>query len=482
MSALHDAKDTRLFPTLAPAAVEEMRSHGREETLATGAALFTEGQRDYDFFVVLDGEIRITKRVGGEERLLATHGPGEFAGEISILTGSPAIATGRATIPTRVLRIPAAEFRRMAAECTPLAETALAAMVGRTTDVDAQLRQQEKLAALGKLAAGLAHELNNPAAAVRRAAEQLRLALDRSQTLALVAGAQLSDAERERILAVRRAVAAALPAALDALAQSDQEDVLADLLEARGIAEAWKLAPALVSAGVDADRLDGLGMQEAAFAASVAWLEAGLAADALLRDVENGASRISGLVQTIKGYSHMDRSEAPEWVDVHAGLESTLAIFAPRIKGGVRVVREYADDLPRVCAYGGELNQVWTNLIDNALDALDEAGTGGHLWLRTSRDGNGVRIEIADDGPGIAPDVQARIWEPFFSTKDVGQGTGLGLDIARRIVTRRHGGQIRLRSVPGETCFAVVLPDRPPSDSVVVAAAGGGGASPASPA
>jgi signal transduction histidine kinase len=464
---LHDPGDSTLFPTFSPEVVDDMKRRGTIEDVAEGGTLFTEGQTNYDFFVVLDGRIRITKTVSGEEQLLAIHHPGEFAGEIGILSGAPAIATGRAMEPAKVLRIPADTFRQMMSECTPLAMTALQALTARTRDVDAQLRQQEKLAALGRMAAGLAHELNNPAAAARRAAVGLRTELQAAQRRALEHDARFSEEQREALRALHEELASAVPAQapVDALARSDAEDAVALWLDERGVPDAWECAPALVDAGLSAERLEALNGDFAgdALAGAVEWLASTLSMDGLAAELEGSAGRISTLVKAIKEYSYMDRGKLQR-LDVHDGLESTLTMLAHKLRKGITVHREYDRSLPQICASGSELNQVWTNLVDNAAAAMQGRGT---LWLRTARDGDdSIRIEVVDDGPGIAPEVLPRIWEPFFTTKGVGEGTGLGLDIARRIVEHSHGGQIRAVSRPGDTRFVVTLPiDGPPKQA-----------------
>jgi signal transduction histidine kinase len=441
-----------------------MKRWGSVEDVAPGGVLFTEGETHYDFFVVLEGRVRVTKTVGGAEQLLAIHEPGGFAGEIGILSGAPAIATGRAMDAAKVLRIPADAFRQMIAECTPLGETALQAMTARGKDVDAQLRQQEKLTALGRMAAGLAHELNNPAAAAKRAAAALRLEVAAAQRRALDYDRRFDDAQRGVLRDLHAELVAAAPARppVDALARSDVEDAMALWLDERGMEDAWECAPALVDAGLTAARLQAL---DGAFAGEaltggVEWLASTLAMAGLATELEGSAGRISTLVKAIKEYSYMDRGKLQR-LDVHVGLESTLTMLAHKLRSGIVLHREYDSALPQICASGSELNQVWTNLVDNAAAAMQGSG---NLWIRTRRDGDGsICVEIADDGPGIAPEVLPRIWEPFFTTKGVGEGTGLGLDIARRIVERGHGGEIRAVSRPGDTRFTVTLRiDGPP--------------------
>jgi signal transduction histidine kinase len=461
---LHDPNEKSLFPRLEEEALRHMREVGEEVELEAGHVLFAEGDLDYSLFVVLEGEVRITKQVGNEETLLAIHEPGEFTGEISMLTGSPAIATGKAVGKIRVLRLQPDKLRRLVAECPPVARVVLGAMANRTMDVDAQIRQQEKMASLGKLSAGLAHELNNPAAAASRSAGQIRESLRCLQSLILERDRPFTPEERQVMIEVQREALAEIAQRegkpeLDPLAQSDLEDALTEWLEERGVEDAWRLAPTLASAGLGPERLEAIaariGGGDMGFI--LPWMEGLLNLAELLDQVEQSTSRISELVAAIKEYSYMDQAPQQE-IDLHDGLESTLKMLAHKLrKGGIEVVREYDRGLPRVCAHGSELNQVWTNLIDNAIDAMS-GREGARLTLRTSRERDQAVLDIVDNGPGIPEEVQRKIFDPFFTTKGVGEGSGLGLDIARRIVKTRHKGEIRVESRPGETCFEVTLP------------------------
>ncbi|MCX7595019.1 MAG: ATP-binding protein [Fischerella sp.] len=311
--------------------------------------------------------------------------------------------------------------------------------------------------------AGLAQELNNPASAARRSAGQLRTTLENLKSLGLkLIEPHLTLAQQERLLELHRhgIERTATPNQFDPLAQTVREDELIDWLESFGIADGWKLAPTLVEAGLNAELLESIGIPRSGntFAQVLTWLEATLAGTSLLNELDQSTIRISELIQAIKAYSFMDRALLQE-VDIHEGLDNTLIILGHKLrKHSITVVREYALDLPRLPAHGSELNQVWTNLIDNAIDALGEEGT---IWVRTSSEKDYVMVEIADNGPGIPAEIQSRIFEPFFTTKQVGLGTGLGLEIAHRIVVNQHGGDIRCFSRPGDTRFQVRLPIAP---------------------
>ncbi|MEC4814594.1 MAG: ATP-binding protein [Scytonema sp. PMC 1069.18] len=464
---LHDPNQMMLFPKLPDEALEEMKQHGREIQLNTGDILFNEGDTNYHFHVVLEGVIEITKQVGDETRVLAVHRQGEFMGELSMLTSSSSIASARAIAPSLVLRIDIDRFRKILAECSPLADTILTAMAGRAKDVEAQLRQQEKMAALGKMSAGLAHELNNPGAAARRAASQLRENFQNWQTLTL----QLNLLSKEQIKFIadiqsQAAKHASHTSKLDPLTQSDKEDEVSDWLEDHDISNGWKLAPTLVNAGFDTNKLDSVAdnIPPECLGHVLQWLEATLASYGLINEIEQSTSRISDLVKAIKGYSYMDRASLQE-IDIHDGLENTLLILQHRLKKGVIVKREYNRNLPKICAYAAELNQVWTNLIDNAIDAMNGKGD---LTIRTYQDNSCLGVEIADTGAGIPPAIQSRIFEPFFTTKGVGKGTGLGLEIAYRIIVNRHHGNIYFESKPGDTRFRVRLPIQSPKSCTEV--------------
>ena len=435
--------------------VESLLPYGTELRLEAGDYLFDEKSVVDSFYVLKEGEIRISRLTGAEEMPLVTHGPGDFTGGLAVLTGKRSIHRAQATAPSRVLQIDSETFRRVAVERPEIADVFISALAQRMRETQRAFRQQEKMVALGKLSAGLTHELNNPAAAAMRAAEELRGAALRAQLFALEHDERFSPQGRAALGALQRE-ATENGAVLDPLARSDREEEIADWLEERGVEDAWDLAPILAAADLDTERLERLtselGGEGGELSGGLGWLGTTLELTSLADEVGLSVGRISELVRAMKEYTYMDRAAYVE-TDVREGLENTLTILGHKLKGAT-VEREYEEDLPKIWANAGELNQVWTNLIDNAADAVDGRG---HIVVRAFREKGRVVVEIVDGGPGIPREMQNRVFEPFFTTKEIGEGTGLGLDIVRRIVAG-HGGEIIFDSEPGETRFAVRLP------------------------
>ncbi|MEY2440905.1 MAG: hypothetical protein QOJ46_331 [bacterium] len=385
-----------------------------------------------------------------------------WMGAIAVLTDAPMGVRMRAETACRMATIPPADFVRLALSQPSVhgrVMKQIAPVVRRINDIE---QNRERLASLGTMAAGLAHELNNPAAAAQRAADQLgRALLTINHALRAFVEAGVERADAEQLLALhRRAMdGAAGHSALAALDAADAEDALQDALEELGVPEPWQISEPLAAAGVDVAWLE----QVAALAGpatpkALKWVAATLTAEDLVAELKDSTQRMSDLVGAVKTYAYMDRGGLVE-VDLHEGLESTLVIMGHKLKHTrIRIVREYDRSLPKLTIRGSELNQVWTNLIHNAIDALGDAGT---ITIATRRDGQCAIVEVSDDGPGIPPEVREHVFDSFFTTKDVGKGTGMGLEVARRIVVDRHDGSITVASKPGRTTFEVSLPFKP---------------------
>ena len=456
-----------LFVGLAEEDLERLCAMAETETLPAGEVLMEEGGLGDALYVILDGTFEITKRSQERDLWIATRGPGEMLGEISLLERTPRSATVRAATDCRVLRIRREDFEQLLTKSSSAAMAMLRTVTARLRNTELMLRQSEKMAALGTLSAGLAHELNNPAAAVRRSATQLRESLAGLQRHAAGLGALNPSPEAMaavNTLRMELPQRATSPVRLDPLARSDLEGEVGGWLEEQGVDQPWELAPAIVALGWHAADLEDLttpftSAQKPVF---LCWLATACTVYALLDEVSLGAGRISEIVQAVKSYSYLDQAPV-QLVDVHEGIENTLIILRHKLKGGVTVVKDYVPDLPRIEAYANELNQVWTNLIDNAIDAMNGHGV---LRIRTYgqvKPGDGgtrseIIVEISDNGPGISPEVQGRIFDAFFTTKEPGKGTGLGLHISYNIVVNRHHGEIKVESQPGQTAFRVTLP------------------------
>ncbi|MBI3760625.1 MAG: cyclic nucleotide-binding domain-containing protein [Chloroflexi bacterium] len=449
-----------LFSGVAEADLNWLIEQARPVTVEAGGVLIEEGTPGDSLYIIEDGAFEVLKRSGQQDIAIAVREPGAVIGEMSLLDNSPRMASVRATQESHLLMIPHEAFHQMLTTSPSAAMAILKVVSSRLRQNEGLLRQSEKMAALGTLSAGLAHELNNPAAAVKRSAAQLGEALTTWQGLSSdLEELATAPGQRERVRDLRDEIArrAAQAARLDPLARSDREGELQTWLEDRGVDEAWELAPTLVNFGWEAEELERLAVDfsDEALPVLMRWLAAGCSINGLLTEVGMAAERISEIVRAVKSYSYLDQAPIQE-VDLHEGLENTLVILRHKLKQAVKVTKDYAPALPRIEAYGSELNQVWTNILDNAIDAMKGEG---ELTLRTYQKNEHVVVELADTGPGIPPEVQPRIFEAFFTTKPPGVGTGLGLNIAYTIVNK-HNGLIQVTSRPGATCFQVTLPIR----------------------
>jgi signal transduction histidine kinase len=432
-----------------------LSEQGHELTLEREQELNAEGDLVDNFYVLLDGELQVTVGEHGEERILSCRPENEAP----LLIGTPFLTSARALRRSRLLQIDADAYLERVASSSEANNLLVSGLVWRMRATETLLHQNEKMAALGRMAAGLTHEINNPASAGRRAASQLSDDLTTLYSLTIRLGEHhLTPAQLEHLVQLQQEAGdCARVSDLDPVTRSDREEELGNWLEAHHVERAWKLAITLLEGGVSPQRLEDFAQNLVTESLSDAlnWLAGVMAVSRHLNVIEQSTTRISELVQAVKAYSYMDQAALKE-VDVHEGMENTLTMLGYKLKN-IHVEREYAPDLPRIMANGSELNQVWTNLIDNAVDAMDGKGT---IWLRTRQEGNQIVVEIADNGPGIPQPVQAHLFEPFFTTKEVGKGTGLGLDIVYRIVRDRHGGDIRVSSEANDTSFQIRLPIR----------------------
>ncbi|HSF36524.1 MAG TPA: ATP-binding protein [Nocardioides sp.] len=458
---LAELRDLALFDGLHDDQLAALLAASTERVLQRGELLFHEGRPADSWWVLLEGTVALIRQVGTEESVLGhMTTPGQWAGGFAAWDEFGVyFATARAESPGRVLRLEASELHRLSVQWFPFGLHFIEGLVNTVRRIESTARQREALVALGTLSAGLAHELNNPASAATRAVDSLQ----GTSTALLTALAHLAragiSAEDFTTLDELRLRVSGTESGLTALDLADLEDELSDWLVAHDVDRDWEIAPALAAAGADLAWCEELAraVPAASLAPALEWVSASLLTAALLGEVKEATGRISTLVAAVRSYSQMDRASL-QVTDLVEGLDSTLVMMAHKLGTGIRVERHYAPGLPPIEAMAGELNQVWTNLIDNAIDAMSGEGT---LRVSARSDAVGwVVVEVADTGAGMPPEVRAHAFEPFFTTKEVGKGTGLGLDISRRIVVERHSGEITIESGPGGTLVRVRLPMR----------------------
>jgi signal transduction histidine kinase len=462
-----------LFEGLTGEQLDVLCRKGHIEVIPPGP-VFAEGDPATCFYVLLEGGLVLSRRVGTDDvEIVRTSDRGVYAGAFTAYFGDriPQTYTGsmRVTEASRFYVLDADVFAHIMRDWFPMAVHLLEGLFFGNRNTQLVIGERERLLALGSLSAGLTHELNNPASAAVRATSALRERLSSLRhKMRVIAAEPVSPAKLETLVelqteAVERVAKAP---ALSPIEASDAEDEVAGWLDDADVTGGWELAPVFVQAGLDTAWLGKVAgaLPAAMLPGALTWLHCAVETELLINEIEDATNRISTLVGAAKQYSQLDR--APYQVaDLQELLDSTLMMLAAKIGDGVTVVRDYTPGLPPVPAYAAELNQVWTNLIDNAVDAMGGSGT---LTVRTRLDADRdlVEVEIGDTGPGIPPEIRNRIFEPFFTTKDVGQGTGLGLDISWRIVVKKHHGDIRVESSPGNTRFVICLPLTPAAGEV----------------
>jgi len=453
---IQDLRKSPLFQGLSDDELQQLMDNAKPVSLHAGEVLMQQGDTGDSAYIVLSGGFEITKQSGQSLIKIDVRNEGEIIGEMALLSQAPRSATVTAVTDSETLCISKEVFDNLLSTSPSAATAVLHWIMARLTQNEALLHQQERMAALGTLSAGLAHELNNPAAAAQRSASDLNKTLVKLQMLThRMESTAFSESQADWLDTFMQDASRRFssPLKFDALERIELVDQLQAWLEANGIASAWEFAPAMVNFGWSVEELERLKVN-VCFDLAIEWLGIGCMTLGLLQDVQQATGRVSQIVQAMKSYTYLDQAPLLE-VDVHEGLENTLVIMQHKLKQGVTIKRKYSSGLPRIEAYASELNQVWTNIIDNAVDAMNGKG---RIILRTYEEDHHVVVEIIDDGPGIPEEIQSRIYEPFFTTKPPGKGTGLGLHISHDIIANRHHGQLLVESKPGETKFKAVLP------------------------
>lgn len=454
-------RKVELFEGLNDGDLEHLCQKVETVNLRAGENLFEEGDSGNRAYVIEEGELEVYKVSSDREVLLAVINAGRVIGEMALLEEVPRTASIRARKDSVLHAITKDQLDQLMERSPTAMKGMWETILGRLRENQLQMRQSEKMVQLGTLTAGVAHELNNPSAAVQRGADQLQNAIvDLNSTYAQITRLNFSEKQLLTLdhLAQDVQVKANKPLEMDSLVRSDREYEIETWLEAHDVEDAWDIAPTMVNLNFNDEALVSLAEEFPAerLICITKWLNATFNVYSLLKEIGEGAGRLSTIVKSLKSYSYLDQAPVQS-VDIHEGLDDTLTIMHNKLKMGVNVKREYAEDLPTVHGYGGELNQVWTNIIDNAADAM-EGQDSAQLTIRTRLEGSWVIVEFEDNGPGIPEENQKKIFDTFFTTKAPGKGTGLGLDISYKIVVQKHRGDIKVKSEPGQTTFSVWLP------------------------
>jgi signal transduction histidine kinase len=452
-------RNVPLFEELPEKELEQVCAASRRIQLNAGELLFAEGDTGKAAYVIEKGGLEIFKGTSPNEVLLAQRTPGEVIGEMALLEDSPRMSSVRASAATTLIEIKKDQIDTLLRTSLGATVALFNTVLTRWRSTESLLRQTEKMAQLGTLTAGVAHELNNPASAMQRAAEQLTGAF--SQFHPIIDRMNRHQFNEQQWAEIRRLRAQArenaqMPPELDTLTRADLEATLEGVLDNIGLEEPWRFTSVLVDLGMNEDDLVGLAemFEHESLTDTIDYISKAYQVPALLREITSAAARISAIVKSLKSYTYLDQGPTQE-VDIHQGIKDTLVMLSSKIGPGIQLHTEFSEDVPKIHAYGSELNQVWTNLIDNALDAVGEEGK---ISVRTERVGDFVEVAIEDNGPGIPEEIQDRVMDAFFTTKPPGSGTGLGLDISYNIVVHKHKGSFTFTSRPGQTIFKVQLP------------------------
>jgi signal transduction histidine kinase len=460
-----------LFEKLSDEQLTWISEHGCTQHAEAGQMVLQEGDPAENFYVLLSGTIALTRRIGQDDvQTIRTEQRGVYMGATQAYIRDEGVerrymASMRALDDSDFFVLSSTDFGWMMREWFPMAIHLLEGLALGMRSTQAAISERQRLVALGALSAGLMHELNNPAAAASRATGALRQRVaGMRHKLGMLAHGKVAPERLDALVELQEDVIerAAKAPSLTAMQASDREDELGDWMEEHDVTGGWDLAPVFAQGGIDVDCLEEIKtkvVEPGLLDQAIHWIGYALETEQLMSDIEDATGRVSSLVASAKQYSQLDRA-AHQWIDVHTGLDSTLVMLGHKIGEGVKVVKDYDRDLPQIPAHPAELNQVWTNIIDNAVQAMHGAGT---LTIKTYRKDDHVVVSIGDTGPGVPEELRKRVFEPFFTTKAVGEGTGLGLDISYRIVVNGHGGDIVLESRPGDTKFLVSLPMTEPA-------------------